>query len=79
VESFACSIGTVYAGYECMCRCTLYVSTIDPCYSGISTGVFTTASTDICQYILNNSKANVIMLDDQKQIIDKITKVDIRT
>ena len=78
MESFACSIGTVYAGYERMCLYTLYVSTNDPCYSGISTGVFTTANADICQYILDNSKAYVIMLDDQRQNINKITKVDIR-
>ncbi|XP_065908687.1 long-chain-fatty-acid--CoA ligase ACSBG2-like isoform X2 [Dysidea avara] len=56
VESFACSIGTVYAG-------------------GISTGVYTTGSVDICQYILDNSKADVIMVDDQGENIHKIAKI----
>ena len=53
----------------------LSVSTVDLCYSGISTGVYTTGSVDICQYILDNSKADVIMVDDQGENIHKIAKV----
>ena len=44
-------------------------------YSGISAGIYTTGSADICQYILNDSKSDVAMVDDQEQNLSKIVKV----
>jgi len=57
--------------------CTqLSVSIYFLCYSGISAGIYTTGSADICQYILNNSKSEVVMVDDHEQNLSKIVKVE---
>lgn len=42
--------------------------------SGIVTGIYTTSSPEACQYIAQDSRANIIVLDTQKQL-EKILKV----
>lgn len=42
--------------------------------SGIVTGLYTTSSPEACQYIARDSRANVIVVDTQKQL-EKILKV----
>ena len=48
-----------------------YVLTI---IRGLSTGIYTTNSPEACHYILENSKANIVVVEDQKQL-DKILEV----
>lgn len=43
-------------------------------YRGIVTGIYTTSSPEACQYIAQDSHANVIVVDSQKQL-EKILKV----
>jgi long-chain-fatty-acid--CoA ligase ACSBG len=43
-------------------------------YSGIVTGIYTTSSPEACQYIAHDCRANVIVVDTQKQL-EKILKV----
>ena len=51
----------------------MYVS-IFPSYSGLSCGIYTTNSADLCQYIANNCKANVVVVEDDGQL-QKFLKV----
>lgn len=53
--------------------CTRYESS---CASnrGIVTGIYTTSSHEACQYIAHDCRANVIVVDTQKQL-EKILKV----
>lgn len=44
-----------------------------PC-SGIVTGIYTTSTPEACQYIAHDCRANVIVVDTQKQL-EKILKV----
>ncbi|XP_077730799.1 long-chain-fatty-acid--CoA ligase ACSBG1 isoform X1 [Canis aureus] len=41
---------------------------------GIVTGIYTTSSSEACQYIAHDSRANIIVVDTQKQL-EKILKV----
>uniref|UniRef100_H0UWI1 Long-chain-fatty-acid--CoA ligase ACSBG1 n=1 Tax=Cavia porcellus TaxID=10141 RepID=H0UWI1_CAVPO len=41
---------------------------------GIVTGIYTTSSPDACQYIAHDSRANIIVVDTQKQL-EKILKI----
>ena len=41
---------------------------------GLSTGIYTTNSPEACHYILENSRANIVMVENQMQL-DKILKV----
>ncbi|XP_065885926.1 long-chain-fatty-acid--CoA ligase ACSBG2-like [Dysidea avara] len=41
---------------------------------GLSTGIYTTNSTEVCHYILNSSRANIIVVENQK-LLDKILKI----
>jgi len=77
VESFSATIGTVYAGYEHKYISPLSVSNTNPCCSGVSVGIYTTGSADICQYFLSNSKTDVVMVDNQEDSINKLAKVHI--
>lgn len=42
--------------------------------SGILTGIYTTSSPEACQYIAYDCRANIIVVDTQKQL-EKILKV----
>lgn len=42
--------------------------------SGIITGIYTTSSPEACQYIAYDCRANIIVVDTQKQL-EKILKV----
>lgn len=44
-----------------------------PC-SGIVTGIYTTSTPEACQYIAHDCRANVVVVDTQKQL-EKILKV----
>ena len=44
---------------------------------GLSTGVYTTNSPEACYYILENCKANIVVVENQKQL-DKILEVRYR-
>ena len=43
-------------------------------YSGLSTGIYTTNSPEACYYILEDSKANIAVVEDQTQL-NKILEV----
>ena len=49
------------------------ICTISLC-SGLSTGIYTTNSPEACYYILENCKANIVVVENQKQL-DKILEV----
>jgi len=41
---------------------------------GLSTGIYTTNSPEACHYILEDCKANIVVVENQKQL-DKILEV----
>lgn len=41
---------------------------------GIAAGVYTTNSADACLHVLNNSKANIVVVQDSKQM-DKVLSI----
>lgn len=46
----------------------------DLCCRGLATGIYTTNSAEACQYVAANSEANILVVENQKQL-DKILKV----
>ena len=44
---------------------------------GLSAGIYTTSTAERCHYILNNSKADIVVVENQKQL-DKILEVRYR-
>ncbi|XP_027696348.1 long-chain-fatty-acid--CoA ligase ACSBG1 isoform X5 [Vombatus ursinus] len=52
-----------------------FISAVGTVFAGgILTGIYTTSSPEACQYIANDCKANVILVDTQKQL-EKILKI----
>ena len=45
-----------------------------PTHRGLSVGIYPTNSPEACQYILDNCKANVCVVENQKQL-DKVLQV----
>lgn len=43
-------------------------------YRGIVAGIYATNSPEACQYVASDSKANIIVVENQKQL-DKILQV----
>lgn len=43
-------------------------------YRGIMTGIYATNSPEACQYVASDSKSNIIVVENQKQL-DKILQV----
>lgn len=43
-------------------------------FSGLATGIYTTNSPEACQYCAEHSKANIIVVEDKKQL-EKILKI----
>jgi len=72
VEWFASSIGAVFAGYEVVLVTQLATNVFT--VRGLSTGIYTTNTPEACHYILENSRANIVMVENQKQL-DKILAV----
>jgi len=73
VEWFASSLGAVFAGYVFVYETINVICTIS-LYSGLSTGIYTTNSPEACCYILEDSKANIAVVEDQTQL-NKILEV----
>lgn len=46
----------------------------DLCYRGLAAGIYTTNSPEACQYVAANCEANILVVENQKQL-DKILKV----
>lgn len=44
------------------------------CFSGLATGIYTTNSPEACQYCAEHSKANIIVVEDRKQL-EKILQI----
>lgn len=67
--------------YNCK-QCIIEIHTVDTdCYinalfshSGHCCGIYTTSNADTCQYIANDCKANVVMVEDDTQL-QKFLKV----
>ena len=45
-------------------------------YRGVPTGIYETSDVDYCQFVANNCKANIIVVENQEQL-DKILEVNI--
>ena len=43
-------------------------------YSGLSAGIYTTNSPEACWYVLNDCEANVVVVENEKQL-EKILEV----
>ena len=43
--------------------------------SGLSAGIYATNGPDACHYVLKDSKSNIVIVENQKQL-DKILQVD---
>ncbi len=52
----------------------LMYNTIVVEYRGLPTGIYTTNNPEACQYVAHNCKANIIVVENQKQL-DKILQV----
>ncbi len=50
------------------------VAYYDYIYSGLAAGIYTTNGPEACHYVANNCQANVLVVEDQKQL-DKILQV----
>lgn len=46
----------------------------DLCHRGLATGIYTTNSPEACQYVAANCEANILVVENQKQL-DKILQV----
>ncbi len=44
------------------------------CHRGLATGIYTTNSPEACQYVAHNCEANVLVVENNKQLI-KILQV----
>lgn len=53
---------------------SFYSPASDLCYSGLATGIYTTNSPEACQYVAANCEANILVVENQKQL-DKILQV----
>ena len=62
MEWFASSIGAVFAGYEVVLVTELATNVLT-IIRGLSTGIYTTNSPEACHYILENSRANIVVVD----------------
>ena len=72
MEWFASSIGAVFAGYEVVLVTELATNVLT-IIRGLSTGIYTTNSPEACHYILENSRANIVVVDHIR--MDVILKV----
>ena len=45
-------------------------------HRGLPTGIYTTTKPEECQFVADDCKANIIVVEDQKQL-DKILKVNL--
>ena len=73
VEWFASSIGAVFAGYEVVLVTELATNVLT-IIRGLSTGIHTTNSPEVCQYILKDCKAHIVVVENTK-LLDTIIKV----
>ena len=73
VEWFASSIGAVFAGYEVVLVTELSTNAFT-IFRGLPTGMYTTNSTEDCLYVLKDSKATLVVVENQK-FLDKILEV----
>lgn len=46
----------------------------DLCHRGLATGIYTTNSPEACRYVADSCEANVMVVEDKKQL-DKILQV----
>ena len=52
----------------------LFIITLSAIIRGVASGMYATNSPDVCRYIADDSKTNIVVVEDQKQL-DKILKV----
>jgi len=64
VEWFASSIGAVFAGYEVV-LVTEFTINVFILIRGLSTGMYTTNSPEACYYVLRDSKAAVVVVENK--------------
>lgn len=51
-----------------------YSSISDLCHRGLGTGIYTTNTPEACQYVAASSEANILVVENQKQL-EKILQV----
>ena len=73
VEWFASSIGAVFAGYEVV-LVTELATNVFTIIRGVSTGIHATNSSEVCQYILKDCKACIVVVENSK-LLDTIVEV----
>ena len=73
VEWFASSIGAVFAGYEVV-LVTELVTNVFTIIRGVSTGIHATSTSEVCQYILKDCKAHIVVVENAK-LLDTIVEV----
>jgi len=44
------------------------------CFSGLGTGIYTTNTADACEYVLDNSAANIAVVENDEQL-QKVLRV----
>ena len=64
-----CMLGTCQNEYRNKVTCDQSIV-----IRGLSTGIYATNSPEACHYILENCKANIVVVENQKQL-DKILEV----
>jgi len=73
VEWFASSIGAVFAGYEVV-LVTELATNVFTITRGLSTGIHANGSPKVCQYILKDCKAHIVVVENAKQM-DTVVEV----
>ena len=66
-------MGAVFAGYAVKYVTKLAVNMFTT-FRGLSTGIYTTSTAEECRYILENSRANIVVVENQEQL-NKILEV----
>ena len=67
----------MFAGYEVV-LVTELATNVFTIIRGLSTGIYTTSSPDNCCYVLKNSKATIVVVEDYK-FLNKIVEVCVIT
>ena len=63
----SCTSSSTYRIYDSVCAC-----------SGLSADIYVTNGSEACWYVLNHCQANIVIVEDQKQL-DKILQVSIES
>ncbi|KAI4901675.1 hypothetical protein NFI96_008119 [Prochilodus magdalenae] len=74
IANVACIMAGYYFSLHVYCSVLSPIFIFIPQWCGLATGIYTTNSPEACQYVAHNSEANVVVVENNKQLI-KILQV----